>query len=43
MAEIMQGVFSVFSDWRVGGVNIIVWIVGFLLIGVVGIFVKGNR
>lgn len=43
MSSTMQGIFSMFSGWRIGGVSITVWIIGFLLISVVAIFVKGNK
>lgn len=43
MAETMQGIFSMFGEWTIGGVSIVVWIIGFLLLSVVAIFVKGNR
>lgn len=43
MSDVMSGLWSMFSSWRVGGVSIVVWIVGFLLISIVAIFIKGNR
>lgn len=39
----MSGLFDMLGAWQIGGVSIIVWIVGFLLISIVAIFVKGNR
>lgn len=43
MSDTMSGLWSMFGSWTIGGVSIIVWIIGFLLISVVAIFVKGNK
>lgn len=43
MSNQMSGLFDMLGGWNIGGVSVIVWIVGILLIGVVRIFVKGNR
>lgn len=43
MADMMSGLWQMFGEWKIGGVNIVVWVIGFLLISVVAIFVKGNH
>lgn len=43
MADMMSGLWSMLGNWTIGGVSVIVWIVGFLLISIVAIFVKGNH
>lgn len=43
MVDTMSGLFSMFSSWEILGVPVTGWFIGFLLIGVVAIFVKGNR
>lgn len=39
----ITGIWEMFSNWTIGGVSVIVWIIGFLLISIVAIFVKGNK
>lgn len=43
MSDPFNGVWSMFGSWIVGHVNIMVWIIGFFLLSVVKIFVKGNH
>lgn len=43
MTQTMSGLWSMFSSWTIGGVSVVVWIIGFLLISIVAIFIKGNR
>ncbi len=43
MANTMSGLWDTFSSWTIGGVSILVWIIGFLLISIVAIFIKGNK
>ena len=43
LGDSFSSVFSALGQWNVAGVSLIVWIIGFLLIGIVGILVRGNK